>query len=107
MFESWKLTVHVISGVDNIESALDKVANEETNSPVQLGAPLISFTLVETHGSKARLAFGMSHAIYDGISRGHTFQLLTDIYNGSTPSVPNFGSFTVHTQSSKADSYDY
>ncbi|KAI3318464.1 acetyl-CoA synthetase-like protein [Xylariaceae sp. AK1471] len=107
VFESWKPTVRVIDDFDEIENALDRTVETEIKSPVQLGAPLISFTLLQTQVSKARLVFGMSHAIYDGISRYHTLQLLADLYNGSIPRVPNFRSFILHAQSSKADSYTY
>jgi amino acid adenylation domain-containing protein len=107
VFESWKPTVRVISGFDDLESALDTAVETEVTSPIKLGAPLISFTLLKTQESKARLVFGMSHAIYDGISRRHTFELLTDLYNGSIPKVPDFRSFVIQTQSSKTDSYAY
>ncbi|KAI8952013.1 acetyl-CoA synthetase-like protein [Xylaria longipes] len=106
-FASWKPTVRVIRDLQNIEKSLDELAKTELHSPVQLGAPLASFTVLQGRDSAARLVMGMSHAIYDGISRSRTLELLAELYNGSTPQVPDFASFVMHTQSSKADSYDF
>ncbi|KAI0100223.1 acetyl-CoA synthetase-like protein [Nemania sp. FL0031] len=107
VFESWRPTVRMISDFDDLESGLTMTVEAEIKSPVQLGAPLITFTSFETQDSKARLVFGMSHAVYDGISQSHTFKLLTDIYNDLIPRVPKFSSFILYTQSSKIDSYNY
>ncbi|KAI1822017.1 acetyl-CoA synthetase-like protein [Xylaria intraflava] len=107
VFESWKPTVRVVNGLDDIENAFNVEVETVVKSPVRLGAPLINFTLLRSQDSKAKLVFGMSHAIYDGISRRHTLQLLTDLYNGSAIKVSDFRSFVLHTQSSKVDSYTH
>ncbi|KAF3054868.1 Nonribosomal peptide synthetase 13 [Daldinia childiae] len=107
IFDSWKPTINVINDVDSAEITLNKVIEEETNSPISLGAPLIQFTLIKEKTGKSKLAFGRSHAVYDGISIGQTLKVLAGIYNGSTPEIKDFRQYVNHTQSNKARSYSY
>ncbi|KAI8957437.1 acetyl-CoA synthetase-like protein [Daldinia sp. FL1419] len=107
VFDSWKPIINIINDVDSVDVALNEVIEEETNTPISLGAPLIQFTLIKEQSGKCKLVFGRSHAVYDGISIGQTLKVLASIYNGSTPEVKDFRQYIYHTQSKKEESYSY
>ncbi|KAI9647878.1 hypothetical protein NHQ30_004266 [Ciborinia camelliae] len=107
VFDTWNTTVDVVDNVDNVDAAFDKLAEEELQLPVSLGAPLSQLKLIRGQNNSARLVFSMSHAVYDAISLGRTLQILADIYTGSTPKINDFSRYIYHTQLHKAKSYSY
>jgi amino acid adenylation domain-containing protein len=107
VFDSWKPTIGTVDSNEPIESTFDKFVVDDVKLPASLGAPLLLFKLIRGPDSRARLVFSMSHAIYDAISFGQTFQALADIYNGSVPKIQDFTRYVSHIQSCKADSYSF
>ncbi|KAI1263180.1 hypothetical protein F5Y18DRAFT_429269 [Xylariaceae sp. FL1019] len=108
VFASWKPTICEMVDLDDTERVFDEVVEGELSSPVKLGAPLIKFSVLVGKDSTAKLVIGMSHAIYDGLSRSRMVQLLADLYNGATPPhVPSFQGFIAHSQSINKSSYSF
>ncbi|KAI0154598.1 acetyl-CoA synthetase-like protein [Xylariaceae sp. FL1272] len=105
---SWKPTICELVDLDDIERVFDEMVEGELDSPVRLGAPLIKFSVLVGKDGTAKLVIGMSHAIYDGLSRSRMVQLLADLYNGATPPhVPSFHGFIIHNQSIKESSCSF
>jgi amino acid adenylation domain-containing protein len=109
VFESWKPTVDIIDNVECVDTAFDQLVADDVKLPASLAAPLVQFKILRGQPlKKAKLIFSMSHAVYDAISFGQTFQILAGIYNnGSIQNIGAFGRYVSHIQSCKADSYSY
>jgi amino acid adenylation domain-containing protein len=107
VFDSWEPVVNLMEDVPSLEAAFDKLVGEEMRSPVSLGAPLLQLTIIRARDRQAKLVFGMSHAIYDAISLGHTVQLLAEIYRGAPRNIQPFKDYVGYLHSRKADSYTY
>ncbi|KAK6866423.1 hypothetical protein PG995_002951 [Apiospora arundinis] len=110
VFGSWKPIIENFANIDDIEAALDEIRNKENAVSLPLGVPLLQFKLIRGQ-SVTRLVLSMSHAIYDGISIGETFQMLANLYRHGPESVPqpiSFRSYLLHTKGrDRAESHAY
>ncbi|KAG9256805.1 condensation domain-containing protein [Emericellopsis atlantica] len=82
ILDSYQHNVQRVKVRDTIESATQRLAEEEFCRPFQLGRPMIDMAILHhEQSSKTRVLFRMSHALYDGPSLPIIWDTLHALYD--------------------------